>query len=97
MKTKTASINPQSNELQSPLVHMNGTGKDRMIDSLCEASNALNEAFIALKAIAPNGRDYYPLGSQAMERAVLEHESRTRMLDEIKAEIDAIVFAVSEQ
>lgn len=91
-----ASIEPQSGELQAPLVHLNGSGKDRLIDNLCGVSHALNGAYEAMRAVCPNGRDYYPLGAAAMGRAEKEHRSRLERLDAIKAEIDAIAEAIAD-
>lgn len=45
--------------LAVPTIHLNGTGRDSLIDGLCTASDAINSAYEALKQTAPNGRDYY--------------------------------------
>ena len=83
--------------IQSPHVHSNGTSKDYLLDRLCEASQALDKAFEALRLTVPNGRDYYPLGPDAMATAQAQHESRTRRLDAIKSEIDQMAAAVDSQ
>ena len=92
-----ASTEPKADELQAPLVHLNGSGKDHLIDNLCGASQALNGAYEVLRRVCPNGRDYYPLGSAAMARAEQEHRSRLERLDQIKAEIDAMAEAIADQ
>ena len=83
-------------KLQLPCIHLNGTSREGLLEALCNASNALNDAYSALKQTAPNGRDYYPLGAEAMEKATEEHMSRLRRLDEIKDEIDAIAQGIME-
>ena len=80
-----------------PTVHMNGTSKARLIETLCAASNALDAAYDALKEAAPNGRDYYPQGPSAINTATDEHTARLRALDAIKGEIDRLTMAVDEQ
>ena len=80
-----------------PTIHLNGTSKERLIESLCNASNALNDAYSALKETAPNGRDYYPQGPQALKQATDEHMLRLRKLDAVKAEIDALTLAIDQQ
>lgn len=92
-----ASTKPAERELQAPLVHLNGSGKNRLIDDLCEVSQALNEAYRVMRGMHPNGRDYYPLGAVAMGKAEAEHRSRQERLDAIKAEIDAIAEAIADQ
>jgi len=92
-----ASTEPKDGELQSPLVHLNGSGMNNLIDGLCGASQALNGAYEVMRRICPNGRDYYPLGSVAMSKAEYEHRSRLERLDAIKAEIDAIAEAIADQ
>lgn len=82
--------------MQIPCIHLNGTSKERLIEALCEASYALNAAYEALKQTAPNGRDYYPLGPQAMKQAEEEHFARLRKVDEVKNEIDALAEAIHE-
>jgi len=83
--------------MQLPLIHLNGTSKDSLVEDLCNASQALNDAYDALKRTAPNGRDYYPLGAIAFEKAIAEHNERLRSLDAIKAEIDALTTGIYDQ
>lgn len=79
-----------------PCIHQNGTSKAFLIEKLCEASQALDLAYSALKQTAPNGRDYYPAGPAAMERATAEHTDRLKRLDAIKMEIDGLTIAIDE-
>jgi len=81
-------------DLLMPVIHLNGTSKERLIEALCEASNKLNDAYEALKETAPNGRDYYPIGPSAIITAQEQHHSRLRRLDEIKSEIDQITESI---
>ncbi len=76
--------------LQMPMVHLNGTGKLSLLGQLSDASDALNAAYDAIKRAAPNGRDYYPLGPDAMQAATDQHLDRLQRLDAIKAELDAM-------
>jgi hypothetical protein len=78
-----------------PTIHPNGTSRDTLIDALCAASSALDKAYAALKQTAPNGRDYYPQGADAMDSATREHMDRLRRVDVIKDEIDELTRAVA--
>ena len=80
--------------MQLPTIHLNGTSKVNLIESLEEASFAIDNAYQALKETAPNGRDYYPQGPQAFTAADQEHVARLRKLDEVKEEIDALTVAI---
>jgi hypothetical protein len=77
-----------------PTVHLNGTSKRELINQLCEASNALNDAYEKLKRAAPNGRDYYPQGPSALTAATDEHMDRLRRVDAVKYEIDQLTLAI---
>ena len=82
--------------MQLPCVHLNGTSKERLIEALCEASQALDLAYEALKRTAPNGRDYYPLGPGALPTAENEHFARLQRVDDVKQEIDALTVAIDQ-
>lgn len=79
-----------------PTIHDNGTSKERLVAALCNVSEKLDEVFAALKQTAPNGRDYYPQGPEAMEKARQEHDDRCRRLDAFKKEIDDLTVAIDE-
>lgn len=80
--------------MQLPTIHKNGTGKVVLVGALLEASEALDLAYDALKATAPNGRDYYPQGAEAMRRATAEHVGRLERVAAVKREIDALMLAI---
>ncbi len=82
--------------MQLPTIHSNGTCKEQLIEALCKCSTALDNAYNALKETAPNGRDYYPQGNEALSRATEEHLSRLGRLDKIKGEIDVLTLAIDE-
>lgn len=90
----TQHFHEQPERLTVPTIHNNGTSADELIETLCTASNALNDAYNALKQTAPNGRDFYPQGNDALRRATEEHTSRLNRLDEIKQEIDELTQAI---
>jgi hypothetical protein len=77
-------------------IHMNGTSAERLIEDLCNASEALDNAYNAMKKAAPNGRDYYPQGAFAIEQATQEHLARLRMVDAVKNEIDRLTIEISD-
>ena len=80
--------------MTTPTIHLNGTSKQGLGEPLLAAYDKLSEAYVALKETAPNGRDYYPQGPQAMQTATDEHMSRLRRVDEVRAEIEQLLIAI---
>jgi hypothetical protein len=82
-------------EAKPPMVHLNGTSRDDLLDVREKAYFALSEAFDALRQIAPNGRDYYPYGPGALEAAIDLNMSRMaavqKVIDGLAEEMVAIV------
>jgi len=76
-----------------PVVHLNGTSREELMDQREKAWEAIGDAFEAVKQMAPNGRDYYPIDG-LLEKAIEQHKRRLRTLqelqDELQEEIDRI-------
>jgi hypothetical protein len=70
-----------------PTVHLNGTSKDELLRQLCDAHAAIAEAMRAMSECAPNGRDYYPQGADALSRATAEHRGRVERLADVQREL----------
>lgn len=70
-----------------PTIHRNGTSKRELIDQLCSAGNAVDDAIRSLCDCAPNGRDYYPQGNGAITKADAEHRARIQKLRDVHAEL----------
>ena len=85
MKTKT---------LVAPLIHLNGTQQDDLVDSLDAAHVALGAALDALRHCAPNGRDYYVQAVGAFESAVDQHRARSMAVANAQAEVEAIIGSI---
>ena len=64
-----------------PTVHLNGTGKAALVDGIEAAHRAVAAALDALAEAAPNGRDYYPQGSDAIGRAIAEQDRKSTRLN----------------
>ena len=68
-----------------------------MHEDLGNAYYAISEAYDKLRECSPNGRDYYPMGPAAFEKAIAEHHARLAKLDEVKAELESIMEEISAQ
>lgn len=80
----------------APIVHLNGTSKQMLMDELEEAYYALNKAYDVIKQSGPNGRDYYPVPG-LMEKAVEQHTQRLKAIDAVKDSIAEQLNAISSQ
>lgn len=80
--------------MRAPMVHLNGTSQQALLDAYRDAARAVSRAIDALAATAPNGRDYYPLGDGALREALEEHRARLLKLTAVENELVAIHRAV---
>ena len=80
--------------LMVPTIHMNGTSRESLIEQLCNAVDAMHDAGKLLAAAAPNGRDYYPQGNDAIYKASKDHEARMASLRKIIDELSAIAYEI---
>lgn len=78
--------------LMVPTIHINGSGKEALLAAYRDAYTALRKAVVATQETFPNGRDYYPQGAGAIDRATKEHRSRIQRLEEVQGEL-AEIFA----
>ena len=76
-------------QLTYPLVHMNGTSKEDLLDGYQKAWEALSRASDALAATSPHARDYYPKenGNREYGYAYRQHLDRMCAIEVIMDEI----------
>lgn len=80
--------------MRAPMVHLNGTNQQTLLDAYKDAATAVSRAIDALAATTPNGRDYYPLGDFALHEALEEHRARLLKLTAVENELVAIYRAI---
>ena len=80
--------------LAVPTIHLNGTSKQELLDGYINALDALREAHKRLAATCPNGRDYYPQGSEAINVAMQNHEGRMARIKFVMDELQEIAEAI---
>ena len=81
---------------QKPLVHLNGTAKQSLLEGYCDAATKLREALEALKTAAPNARDYYPIGPDAFTDASREQGERYQKIRDVLADMEALAEHVAD-
>lgn len=80
-----------------PLVHMNGTGGERLVADLQAACESLTEALTRIADAAPNARDYYPLGDDAWRAARDQHEADMTAIRDMRSRYMVAWEHVQEQ
>lgn len=81
-------------EHDAPTIHLNGTSRDDLLNEIDNAYHLLNDAYDALKRTAPNSRDYYPQGANAMAAAEREHMGRMLKVDDVRRELQQLAEAI---
>lgn len=71
-----------------PIVHLNGTSREALIEQRCEASHALREALEKLSGCYPNARDYYVGDAGLYRKACTQHEGYENALRRVKNAIE---------
>ena len=74
--------------IQCPMIHMNGTSADSLIEDLDAAYTAVGAALDAMRNVGPNGRDYYPLEAGAWERAREQHSARLSAIRAVLTDVE---------
>lgn len=80
----------------APRVHMNGTSRKSLLESIIEASQTISLAIGALRNTAPHGRDYYVISDIAYVQARAEYEARLTRLHETNKELIAMYRAIEQ-
>ena len=70
-----------------PTLHLNGTTATDLLEGYRRAMDAVQDAQDTVRATAPNGRDYYPQGPDAINAAQEEHASRLAALHRVFDEL----------
>jgi hypothetical protein len=80
-----------------PLLHLNGSGTKNLLPPAENALDALAVAYPLLREMAPNQRDYYPLGEEAWTAARDEHIALCAKLREVLEAVESHVEHIREK
>jgi hypothetical protein len=83
--------------MQLPHIHLNGTSAQSLLDQYVAAGQAVHNAVTALSAVDVNGRDYYPISSQATSIAVSEHRERLDKLRSVHSDLQRIAEHIGDK
>lgn len=77
--------------MQKPIVHLNGTSRESLLEQATSASSALRAALTAIDNAAPHPRDYYVAKDpQAYNNAARQHRDRRLRLEELLREYESL-------
>jgi len=82
--------------MKTPTIHTNGTGRADLLAKAEAASRAVCDAIDALIELAPNGRDFYPQGPDAIKTATAEWGVLVDRLKSVVDEVQAYWIAIDE-
>lgn len=68
-----------------PVVHLNGTSRERLQEQALALMDAVNALTLALHKATPHDRDYYPKGNALLEVMHGQHRRRVEMVGEFGA------------
>jgi hypothetical protein len=80
-----------------PTIHLNGTNGHVLLEQTTDVMNKVTVALNALRAAAPNGRDYYTQGPGAIDAATAEHNARVDKLLDVLRELNEIALSICDQ
>ena len=83
-------------DIVTPIIHMNGTSKRALIDQLCTAYRAVQDAMDALRQASPNGRDFYPEPGR-LQKAEAQHRARQERLQAVLESLEAEAEAIDRE
>ena len=80
----------------APIIHLNGTSAEHLLNHLFDAYNGLQDAYERLKLCAPNGRDFYPEPGR-MDKAEAQHRRRLQTVHDLMNELEREIELIQEQ
>lgn len=78
-----------------PVIHLNGTGRERLLDNTLAVGRAVKAAMDALDDAWPHQRDYYPDPGR-WEKARAQAERRADLLRDLYRELTAEAEALAD-
>ncbi len=80
-----------------PIVHLNGTSKNELLQQYLDAGHALQAALAAMHGAYPNGRDYYPSEPGAYVAARMTWDTHLAHVRDALAECQATAEHIADQ
>jgi hypothetical protein len=82
---------------RGPIIHLNGTSKNELLDQQQKLYLAIADAMKALANAAPNQRDYYLLDEAAWARARAKYDVRYNTLKLMQTDVQDDMLFIANQ
>ena len=80
-----------------PMVHLNGTGRNTLLEGYIKAREAVHDAMHAMAAATFHSRDYYTIGNGAWEAAVTERREEMAKLEHVYQYLTKHIEHIADQ
>lgn len=84
-------------EITPPIIHLNGTNGNDLMQEYDAASETLRKFTDAWGKITCNGRDYYPKGPEYMDAALKHRAEMAQKIRDLQQYIDSHREAIYDQ
>ncbi len=84
-------------DLVYPVVNMNGTSRDSLLENLLKTTSILQVAIDRLRECMPHGRDYQTVDSKLYGKARDQHIKRIEAVDSVRQELLIIADEIYRQ
>lgn len=84
-------------DLIIPIVNLNGTSRQELMQQLLDVKRAGEVLLDALTLACPHGRDYQHLPTGSIQSAIAQHKARAKTVVDLVSEIEAIAVAIRKQ
>ena len=78
-----------------PTIHIGGTSQRDLVEAMCDAKNAMDEAIEKIAKTSPNQRDYI-WDNDAYKAAQKEHNDRIVIAKNLRDQLNNLATAISE-
>ena len=85
------------NELTAPVIHLNGSGANSLIEGYAECITALNECAAIIRRHSPHGRDYYPMGNDVINHARTAWDERIEPMLSFARELEILIEEIDNR
>lgn len=82
--------------LQMPVIHRGGTPKEMLLEQTLEVVHALRDVRNAMAKAAPNGRDFFLAGPDALRVAETAHRQRADLVRQLEEDYEALAVKISD-
>ena len=84
-------------EITPPIIHLNGTNGNDLMQKYDDAADWLCEFIKAWNEITCNGRDYYPKGPEYMDAALKHRAEMCQKINDVREYIDLHRIVIHDQ